>query len=114
MNIFIAPFVNALFGLYYLVGNLGWAVVIVTVLLRVILFPLVLPSLKSAKIMRELAPKLKKLQEQYKGDKQKLASAQMDLYKANGVNPMSGCLPQLLQVGVLILFFSAFCRLGPF
>ena len=108
MNIFIAPFVNALFGLYYLVGNLGWAVVIVTVLLRVILFPLVLPSLKSAKIMRELAPKLKKLQEQYKGDKQKLASAQMDLYKANGVNPMSGCLPQLLQVGVLILFFSAF------
>ena len=108
MNIFIAPFVNALFGLSYLVGNLGWAVVIVTVLLRVILFPLVLPSLKSAKIMRELAPKLKKLQEQYKGDKQKLASAQMDLYKANGVNPMSGCLPQLLQVGVLILFFSAF------
>lgn len=108
MNLFIAPFVNALFGLYYLVGNLGWAVVIVTVLLRILLFPLLLPSLKSAKIMRELAPKLKKIQQQYKGDKQKLASAQMELYKSNGVNPMSGCLPQLLQVAVLILFFSAF------
>lgn len=108
MNFFVAPFVNALFGFYFLVGNLGWSVVIVTILLKVLLFPLVLPSLKSAKVMRMLAPKLKKLQEQYKGDKTKLASAQMELYKQEGVNPMSGCLPQLLQVAVLILFFSAF------
>lgn len=108
MNLLVAPFVNALFGFYFLVGNLGWSVVIVTILLRVLLFPLVLPSLKSAKVMKILAPKLKGLQEKYKDDKTKLAQAQMDLYKQNGVNPMSGCLPQLLQVGVLILFFSAF------
>ena len=108
MNIFVAPFVNALFGFYYLVGNLGWSVIIVTVLIRIILFPLLWPSLKSAKKTRELQPKLKKLQEKYKGDKQQLAKAQMELYKQEGVNPLSGCLPQLLQIAVLMLFFWAF------
>lgn len=108
MNIFISPFVNALFGIYYLLGNLGWAVVVVTVMIRLLLLPLVLPSLKSAKKMRDLQPKLKKIQEKHKGDKQKLAQAQMELYKQEGVNPLSGCMPQLLQIAVLLLFFSAF------
>jgi YidC/Oxa1 family membrane protein insertase len=108
MNILIAPFVNALFGFYYITHNLGWSVVIVTVLIRMILLPLVLPSLKSAKKMRELQPKLKKLQEKYKGKKEELAKAQMDLYRTEGINPLSGCLPQLAQVAVLIIFFSAF------
>lgn len=108
MNIFVAPFVNALFGFYYLLGNLGWSVVVVTVLIRILLFPLLWPSLKSAKKTRELQPKLKKLQEKYKGDKQQLAKAQMELYKQEGVNPLSGCLPQLLQIAVLMLFFWAF------
>ncbi|MGI5841121.1 MAG: YidC/Oxa1 family membrane protein insertase [Patescibacteria group bacterium] len=108
MNIFISPFVNALFGIYYLIGNLGWAVVIITILIRLLLLPLVLPSLKSAKKMRDLQPRLKKLQEKYKNDKQKLAQAQMELYRQEGINPLSGCLPQLLQIAVLLLFFSAF------
>lgn len=108
MNVLVTPFINALFGLYYLTGNLGWAVVMVTVGIRVLLLPLVLPSLKSAKKMQELQPRLKKLQEKYKGEKEKLAKAQMDLYKEEGVNPLGGCLPQLFQVAVLIIFFSAF------
>lgn len=108
MNIFIAPFVNALFGLYYLVGNLGWAIVIVTILIRFILIPLVVPSLKSAKRMRDLQPKLSKLKEKYAGDKQGMAKAQMELYKQEGINPLSGCLPQILQIAVLLIFFSAF------
>lgn len=108
MNILIAPFLNALFGFYYLTGNLGAAIVVVTVLIRLLLLPLLWPSLKSSGKMRELQPKLKKLQEKYKGDKQKLAKAQMDLYKNEGINPMSGCLPQLLQVAVLFIFFGAF------
>ena len=108
MNIFVAPFVNALFGFYYLLGNLGWSVVVVTILIRILLFPLLWPSLKSAKKTRELQPKLKKLQEKYKGDKQQLAKAQMELYKQEGVNPLSGCLPQILQIAVLMLFFWAF------
>jgi len=108
MNILIAPFVNALFGFYYLVGNLGWSVVLVTVVIRLVLMPLVVPSLKSAKKMTELQPKLKKLQQQYGKEKEKLAKAQMDLYKTEGINPLSGCLPQLLQIVVLVIFFSAF------
>ena len=108
MNILIAPFVNALFGLYYLLHNLGWAVVMVTILIRLALLPLVLPSLKSAEKMRLLQPKLKKLQEKFGKEKEKLAAAQMELYKQEGINPLSGCLPQLLQIAVLIIFFQAF------
>lgn len=108
MNILVAPFINALFGINQIVGNLGWAVVVVTVLIRLLLLPLIIPSLKSAGKMRELQPRLKKLQEKYGKDKEGLAKAQMDLYKQEGVNPLSGCLPNILQIAVLLLFFSAF------
>ncbi len=108
MNLFIAPFVNALFGLYYLLGNFGWAVIVVTIIIKLILFPLVWPSLKSAKKIREIQPKLNKLKEKYGKDKQAMAKAQMELYKQEGINPLSGCLPQILQIVVLLLFFSAF------
>ena len=108
MNLFIAPFVNALFGLYYLVGNFGVAVILVTIIIKLILLPLVWPSLKSAKKIREIQPKLNKLKEKYGKDKQAMAKAQMDLYKQEGINPLSGCLPQILQIVVLLLFFSAF------
>jgi len=108
MNLFIAPFVNALFGVYYLVGNLGLAIILVTVLIRLVLLPLMLPSLKSAEKMKELQPKLNKLKEKYGADKKGLAAAQMELYKVEGINPLSGCLPQILQIAVLLLFFSAF------
>ncbi|HOR01982.1 MAG TPA: YidC/Oxa1 family membrane protein insertase [Candidatus Woesebacteria bacterium] len=108
MNLFIAPFVNALFGFYYWWGNFGWSIVAVTVMIKLILLPLILPSLKSAKKIRGLQPKLNSLKEKYGNDKQALAKAQMDLYKQEGINPMSGCLPQILQIVVLLLFFSAF------
>lgn len=85
-----------------------------TVIIRIVLLPLLVPSLKSAQKMRELQPRLKKLQEKYAGDKKGLAQAQMDLYKEEGINPLSGCLPQILQVVVLILFFSAFNMVGQF
>lgn len=108
MNIFIAPFVNALFGLYYLFGNLGWSIIAVTVAIRLVLMPLVWPSLRSSQKMQALQPKLKKLQEKYGKDKEGLAKAQMEFYKSEGVNPLSGCLPNILQIAVLMLFFSAF------
>ncbi len=114
MNSFIAPFVNALFGVYYFVGDFGLAIIIVTILIRLVLLPLVMPSLKSAGKIRELQPKLNKLKEKYGKDKQALAKAQMELYKQEGVNPMSGCLPQILQIAVLLLFFSAFNNVSNF
>jgi YidC/Oxa1 family membrane protein insertase len=102
------PFINAIFGTYLLTGSLGLAIILVTLVIRLLLMPLVMPSLKAATKMRELQPKLKKLQEKYGTDKQGLATAQMDLYKTEKVNPLGGCLPQLLQIAVLIVFFSAF------
>lgn len=108
MNVFISPFVNALMWFYNLYGNLGWSVITLTILIKLILFPIIWPSLKSAKKMTELQPRLKKLQEKYGKDKEGLAKAQMDFYKAEGINPLSGCLPNLLQVAVLIVFFQAF------
>ena len=114
MNIFIAPFVNALFGFYYLFGNLGWAIVVVTILIRLVLMPLVWPSLKSSQKMQALQPKLKKLQEKYGKNKEGLAKAQMEFYKSEGVNPLSGCLPNILQIAVLMIFFSAFNMVSGF
>lgn len=114
MNLFIAPFVNALFAVYNLVGNFGLAIILVTILIKVILLPLVMPSLKSAQRIRELQPKLNKLKERFGKDKQALAKAQMELYKVEGVNPMSGCLPQIVQIAVLLLFFSAFNKVTSF
>lgn len=108
MNILVAPFVNALFGINLLLGNLGWSVVVVTILIRLLLLPIIIPSLKSAGKMRELQPRLRKLQEKYGKDKEGLAKAQMDLYKQEGINPLSGCLPNVLQIAILLLFFSAF------
>jgi YidC/Oxa1 family membrane protein insertase len=114
MNIFIAPFVNALFGFYYLFGNLGWSIIAVTIIIRLILMPLIWPSLKSAKKIQALQPKLKKIQEKYGKDKEGLARAQMELYKEEGVNPLSGCLPNILQIVVLMIFFSAFNMVSGF
>lgn len=114
MNLFLAPFVNALFGVYYLIGNFGLAIVVVTIIIKLILWPLMAPSLKSAKKINQLQPKLKKLSEKYGKDKQALAKAQMELYKDEGVNPMSGCLPQILQIVVLMLFFYAFNMVSNF
>jgi len=114
MNLFIAPFVNALMGFYYLVGNFGLAIIIVTLIIRLILLPLILPSLKSAQKIRELQPKLNKLKEKYGKDGQGLAKAQMELYKQEGVNPLSGCLPQILQIVVLLLFFYGFTSVSNF
>ncbi len=108
MNWLMTPFINGLVGTYGLTGSLGMAVILVTVVVKLLTLPLVLPSLKSADKMRELQPKLKKLTEKFGKDKEGLAKAQMQLYKEEGVNPLSGCLPQLLTIGILIIFFSAF------
>ncbi len=108
MEVVIYPFVSALMFFYNLTGNLGVAVVVITILLRMVMLPIVIPSLRSAKKMRELSPKLKVLQAKYKGDKTKLAQVQMDFYRENGLNPTSGCLPQIFQIVVLIIFYNAF------
>lgn len=102
------PLVNLLIFLYQFLGNFGWAVIVMTVLIKLALLPLTLPSLKTAKKMKLLAPDLEKLKEKYKDDKQKLLQAQMDLYRSAGVKPMAGLIPQIVQIVILIALFQAF------
>lgn len=104
------PLVNGLIGLYSFFGNLGWAIIGLTLVIRFFLLPLTLPSLKAAQKMKELAPKLEKLKKKYQGGKQRLAQAQMDLYRSAGVKPMAGLLPQIVQLLILIALFQAFQR----
>src|SRR3989344_3268254 len=100
------PLINALIGFYKLTGNLGWSIVFLTISLRLLMTPLILPSLKISKKMAELSPELSKLKETFKNDKQGLVSAQAELYKKHGANPASGCLPQIVQLLVLIALFN--------
>jgi YidC/Oxa1 family membrane protein insertase len=106
---FYHPLVNALIFLYQLLGhNLGWAIIGLTVLIRLILTPLTLPSLKSGQKMKELQPELAKLKEKYGQDKQLFAKKQLELFKSHGLNPAAGCLPQIIQIVVLIALYQAF------
>ena len=87
------------------VGNWGWTIVFVTILLKLLLFPLAHKGMVSMNKLKELSPKVKQIQEKYKNDKQKASSHMMELYKKEGANPMGGCLPVLLQIPV---FFSIY------
>ena len=84
----------------------GWTIVLITVLIKVLFWPLTAASTRSMKRMQALAPELAELKEKYKDDVQKLTSKQWELYKKNKVNPMSGCLPMVIQMPVFIGFFT--------
>ena len=103
------PLINALILFYKIFfNNLGLAIIGLTVLIRLLLMPLTLPALKTAAKIKELAPKLEKLKKKHKGDQQAFARAQLELYRQHGANPAAGCLPQIIQLVVLIALFQAF------
>ena len=86
-------------------GNWGLAIIFVTLMIKAIFYRLQESSSRSMAKMRELAPRLKALNERYKDDKTALGQAQMDLYKREGANPMAGCLPLLIQIPFFISFY---------
>jgi YidC/Oxa1 family membrane protein insertase len=94
-------------ALYSIVPNYGVAIVILTILVRVVTLPLVTKQMRSMEGMRELQPKIKELQAKFKDDKQKQSEAMMSLYRSEGVNPLGGCLPMILQLPVMIGLFYA-------
>lgn len=102
------PLLNVLIALTKLTGSFGWSIIVLTIGLRVAMTPLVMPSLKASKKMQELSPELAALKEKFKTDKQGLVTAQAALYKEHGLNPAAGCLPQIVQILVLIALFNAF------
>jgi YidC/Oxa1 family membrane protein insertase len=83
----------------------GWAIVLITVILRVVFWPLTAAGTRSMKKMQALQPQVKAIQEKYKDDPMKAQKKQMELWKENKVNPMGGCLPALIQMPVFIGFY---------
>lgn len=104
------PLVSALVVFLKIFGNLGVAIIALTILLRTILIPLTIPSMKAQKKMAELAPQIAKLKEKHKNDKEKFTKAQMELYRQAGANPMAGCLPLIVQFVILIALYQAFIQ----
>ncbi len=88
-----------------LTGNLGWAIVIVTVLIRAILHPLQVSQVRMMEQMKALAPKQKEIEQKYKGQPQEQQQRLAELYRDNKVNPLGGCLPALIPLPILIVFF---------
>ena len=94
--------------LYNTFQNYGIAIVVLTLLIRLVLLPLYYKQMKSTAKTQKLQPKIKELQKRYKNDKDKLSQEQMKLYKEEGVNPMGGCLPTLIQLPILFGLIAVF------
>lgn len=107
-DLIINPFITVLTLLYDIFGNnIVLAIAVLTVMIRLATSPLMISQQKSAKAMQELQPELKKLQEKYKNDREKLAQAQMQMYKEYGINPLGGCLPLFIQLPILLALYQA-------
>ncbi len=86
-------------------GNWGWAIVVLIIIIKLVLFPLSYKGMTSMNRLKELAPRIKQIQEKYKDDKQKASMHMMELYKKEGANPMGGCLPMILQIPVFFAIY---------
>lgn len=91
----------------------GLAIILVTILIKALLYPLTKKQMESMKKMQAIQPKMKEIQEKYGKDREKLAQKQMELYRQEGVNPAGGCLPLLIQMPILFAFYYALLLLGP-
>jgi YidC/Oxa1 family membrane protein insertase len=109
---FFAPVVNLIIFIIRVLeassipGALGFAIILLTIGIRVLIWPLMASQMKSAKKMADLRPHLEELKKKHASDKQALASAQMALYKEHGINPAAGCLPVLIQIPPMIAIYQ--------
>lgn len=110
-SILYIPILNLLvFFYHYLGNNMGVAIIMLTIFIKVLLFPLTKPSIEAARKQKELKPEIDKLKKKYK-DKSVFAQKQMELYKEHGANPMAGCLPQIAQFAVIIALYRVFINI---
>jgi YidC/Oxa1 family membrane protein insertase len=111
-TIFVYPIINILLGIYQVLisfgipNALGFSIIILTVIIRIILYPLTASQLRAAKKMQELTPHLNKLKDKHKNDAKRLQEESMKLYKDHGVNPIAGCIPLLIQIPVIFGLYS--------
>lgn len=107
-TVLIDPLTYMLSTLAVAVDSYGWAIIIITLIIRGLLLPLTLPSMKMASKMRDLQPEIDKLKKQYSKDKAGLQQAQLKLFQEHSINPASGCLPNILQFIILIALYQVF------
>jgi len=106
----LLDFIAKIFGMllkviFDFVGDYGYSIIIFTILTKVLLLPINIKQTESTKRMNEINPKMKEIQEKYKGDKEKLNQKLLELYKENNYNPASGCLPAIIQMPILFALF---------
>lgn len=102
------PLFNALMFLYNYIPNLGVAIILLTVIIKLLLYLPSRSSIRSQKALQDIQPKLKALQEKYKNNREELGRQVMKFYKDNKVNPLSSCLPLLIQLPILIALYRVF------
>lgn len=104
------PLLNAVVLLYNILpGNdFGLAIIALTVIIRLVFFPLTVKTILSQRALGRISPQMKTIKDKFKNDTQAQSAAMMRLYKDNGVNPLSGCLPLLIQLPILIALYQAF------
>ena len=105
LTVIAVPLFWVLSWLHQWVGNWGVAIILLTVIIKLLFYPLSAASYRSMAKMRVLAPKLQRLKDQYGDDRQRLQQAMMDLYKTEKINPLGGCMPILVQIPVFIALY---------
>lgn len=99
------PIINLFVGLYALIPDLGIIILLVTILIKLLLHPLTVKSIRAQKLVSQIQPKIDALKKEFKDDQQKLAAETMRVYKEHKINPLSSCLPVLLQLPILITLY---------
>jgi len=105
LHFIASPLFSVLTGIHKMVSNWGLSIILLTVLIKLMFYPLSAASYKSMGQMRELAPRLQSMKEKFGDDKQKMQQAMMELYKTEKINPLGGCLPILVQIPVFIALY---------
>ncbi|XOT96135.1 membrane protein insertase YidC, partial [Alcaligenes pakistanensis] len=105
LTIISKPLFKLLTWLHSLLGNWGWSIVALTVLIKLVFFPLSAASYRSMAKMKQFAPRMQALREKFGDDKAKLNAAMMEMYRSEKINPLGGCLPMLVQIPVFIALY---------
>jgi YidC/Oxa1 family membrane protein insertase len=111
-DLFISIFINVLLTIYNFIGNFGVAIILFTILIRLITWPLNAQQMKGAKAMQDMQSdkEWQAIQKKYAKDKEKLAQEQMRVYREKGINPFGSCLPTLIQFPILIALYQSIIR----
>ncbi|MEP6693034.1 MAG: YidC/Oxa1 family membrane protein insertase [Chloroflexota bacterium] len=111
-SLLVHPIMNLTLFAYSIVRDFGLAIIFVTILIRLALYPLYVTQIRSQRAMQEVAPAMEELKRKYGKDRQRFSQEQMKLYSERGVNPAAGCLPLVLQMPLLIALYNSLLQLG--